>query len=379
MAYKFAAERAETRLNSITVQVGRTGVLTPVAELEPVLLAGSTVSRATLHNSDEIARKDIRVGDYVFVEKAGEVIPAVVGVNAARRAPGCVPYIFPRKCPACGTAVVQAEGEVALRCPNYECPVQVRRRVQHFASRACVDIDGLGEAMVDMLVEKGWVKGVADVYRLKRDRLLTLGKSVEKSTDNLLAAIEASKRADLWRFIHGLGIPHVGAAAAKDLAGRFKSLEAVSQSRHSDYVDEKGGSLIPGIGETMAAAIIGHFNQPRNRTLVSDLIHAGVSPAAPAAAPPASGLLAGRTFVLTGTLPSMTREEASSMIEAAGGRISSGVSKKTHFVLAGSDAGSKLEKARSLGVPVIGEAELLAMLGTPGGVRAPGGRGQAPA
>ena len=379
MAYKFAAERAETRLLSITVQVGRTGVLTPVAELEPVLLAGSTVSRATLHNRDEIARKDIRVGDYVFVEKAGEVIPAVVGVNAARRGPQCVPYLFPAKCPACGTAVVQAEGEVALRCPNHECPVQVRRRVQHFSSRACVDIDGLGEAMVDMLVEKGWVKGVADIYRLRRENLLTLGKSVEKSTDNLLAAIGASKRAELWRFIHGLGIPHVGAAAAKDLAGRFMSLEALSQSRHSDYIGAKDESLIPGIGETMAAAIIGHFNQPRNRTLVRDLIHAGVSPSAPASPSPASGLLAGRTFVLTGTLPTMTREEASSRIEAAGGRISSGVSKKTHYVLAGSDAGSKLEKARSLSVPVIGEAELLAMLEAPRGVRAPGARGQAPA
>ncbi|MGA3007581.1 MAG: NAD-dependent DNA ligase LigA, partial [Opitutaceae bacterium] len=188
IAYKFAPERAETRLRSITIQVGRTGVLTPVAELEPVLLAGSTVSRATLHNRDELARKDIRVGDFVYVEKAGEVIPAVVGVNTARRTPQCAPFVFPEKCPACGTRVVQIEGEVALRCPNYDCPVQVRRRVQHFASKACVDVEGLGEAMVDALVEKGWVKSVADIYRLRREDLLTLGKSVEKSTDNLLAA-----------------------------------------------------------------------------------------------------------------------------------------------------------------------------------------------
>jgi DNA ligase (NAD+) len=361
MAYKFAAERAETRLLTIAVQVGRTGVLTPVAELEPVILAGTTVARATLHNRDEIARKDIRVGDYVLVEKAGEVIPAVVSVNLARRTPGCAPFVFPDRCPSCGTAVVQAQGEVALRCPNYDCPVQVRRRVQHFASRACVDIDGLGEAMVDVVVEKGWVRGVADIYRLKRDDLLSLGKSVEKSTDNLLAAIEAGKKADLWRFVHGLGIPHVGTAAAKDLAARFGSLEALSQSRHADYIEGKE-SRIAGIGETMAEAIIDHFNQPRNRTLVRDLVRAGVSPRAPAALAPGTGPLSGKTLVLTGTLPTKSREDASAMIEAAGGKVASSVSKKTSFVVAGSDAGSKLDKAKALGVAVIGEAELLLML-----------------
>ena len=365
MDYKFAAERSETRLLSISVQVGRTGVLTPVAELEPVLLAGSTVARATLHNRDEIARKDIRVGDYVYVEKAGEVIPAVVGVNAARRAPECVPYTFPSRCPSCGTAVVQAEGEVALRCPNYECPVQVRRRVIHFASKACVDIDGMGEAMVDVVVEKGWVRGVADLYRLRRQDLLSLGKSVEKSSDNLLAAIESSKRADLWRFIHGLGIPHVGAAAAKDLAARFRSLEALSESKIDDYIAKGKESLIPGIGRTMADAIVGHFNQPINRTLVRDLLRAGVEPRQPEAAAPGTGTLSGKTFVLTGTLPSMTREEAAAKIEAAGGKVSSSVSKKTSYVLAGSDAGSKLDKAVSLGVAVIGEDELNSMLKGP--------------
>ena len=361
MAYKFAAERVETRLLSISVQVGRTGVLTPVAELEPVLLSRATVARATLHNRDEIARKDIRIGDYVFVERAGEVIPAVVGVDMARRTPECVAFKFPTKCPACGTPVVQTEGEVALRCPNYDCPVQVRRRVRHFASKACVDIDGLGEAMVDVLVDKGWMRSIADVYHLKRADLLTLGKSVEKSTDNLLAAIETSKHAELWRFIHGLGIPHVGAAAAKDLASRFASLEALSQSRHEDYIGGAKESLIAGIGDTMATAIIGHFNQPINRTLVRDLTKAGVSPAAPAARSPVTGPLSGKTFVLTGTLPTMTREEASAKIEAAGGKISSSVSKKTDFVLAGSDAGSKLDKARTLGVEVIGEAELASL------------------
>ena len=362
MAYKFAAERAETKLLSISVQVGRTGVLTPVAELEPVPLAGSTVARATLHNRDEIARKDIRVGDFVYVEKAGEVIPAVVGVNTSRRAPECVPFVFPIRCPACGSAVVQVEGEVALRCPNYDCPVQVRRRVLHFASKACVDIDGMGEAMVDVVVGKGWVHGVADLYHLRRDDLLGLGKSVEKSSDNLLAAIEKSKGSDLWRFIHGLGIPHVGAAAAKDLASRFGTLEALSQSKFEDFIGAGKESLIAGIGQTMADAIVGHFNQPVNRTLVGDLLAAGVEPAKPVAAAPRSGPLLGMTFVLTGTLPSLTREEASRRIEAAGGKIASGVSRKTSFVLAGSDAGSKLEKALTLGVKVIGEEELLSMI-----------------
>jgi DNA ligase (NAD+) len=358
IAYKFAAERAETRLKSITVQVGRTGVLTPVAELEPVLLAGTTVSRATLHNRDEVARKDIRVGDFVQVEKAGEVIPAVVGVNTARRTPECVPYAFPSQCPACGTQTVQYEGEVAVRCPNVNCPAQIRRRVQHFASKSGVDIEGLGEAMVDTLVEKGWVKGITDIYRLRRDDLLTLGKSVEKSTDNLLAAVEASKRADLWRVINGLGIPHVGASAAKELAARFGGLETLAEAKRNDLLN------IGGIGETMADAISAYFNDPRNRDLVSRLLNLGVAPTAPVrAAGAGTAVFAGKTFVLTGTLPSLSREEATAKIEAAGGRVTGSVSRKTGYVLAGDEAGSKLKKARSLGVPVIDEAEFLLMLG----------------
>jgi DNA ligase (NAD+) len=227
-----------------------------------------------------------------------------------------------------------------------------------------VDIDGLGEAMVDAVVEKGWVRSVADIYRLKRADLLGLGKSVDKSTDNLLAAIEASKGAELWRFIHGLGIPHVGAAAAKDLASRFPSLEALSESTVDDYVGKGKESLIAGIGKTMADAIVDHFNLPINRTLVRDLARAGVSPKAPAARSPGTGPLLGKTFVLTGTLPSMSREEASAKIEAAGGKIASSVSKKTSYVLAGSDAGSKLEKAKTLGVAIIGESDLESLLKT---------------
>lgn len=362
MAYKFAAERAETQLKAITIQVGRTGVLTPVAELEPVQLAGTTVSRATLHNRDEIARKDIRVGDYVSIEKAGEIIPAVIGVNLERRTPECVPYQYPDRCPVCDTPVVQFEGEVALRCPNYECPVQVRRRVQHFVSKGCLDIDGLGVAMVDTLVEKGWVRSLADIYRLRRDDLLSLGKSVEKSTDKLLAAIEASKHAELWRVIHGLGITHVGAAAAKDLAKHFGSLEALMNARYEDFIGEKKASRISGIGETMALAIIAHFIKPENRALVSELGELGMRPEAPVQAAPVSAVLAGKTFVLTGTLPTMTRDEASARIESAGGKVSGSVSKKTSYVLAGAEAGSKLEKAQSLGVPVIDEAEFLRLL-----------------
>lgn len=360
IAYKFEPERAETRINAIAIQVGRTGVLTPVAELEPVALSGTTVARATLHNKDEIARKDIRVGDYVLVEKAGEIIPAVIEVNTKRRTLECRPYKFPEKCPECATKVVQVEGEVALRCPNYDCPVQVRRRLSHFVSKTCLDIDGLGFAMVDELVTKGWVKGLADIYRLKRDDLLTLGKSVEKSTDNLLAAIEASKQRELWRVIHGLGIPHVGVAAAKDLAAHFRDIEKLAAATTEDFIANKE-SVISGIGGTMAVAITGFFKEPRNRATVAALLKAGVEPQV-AAKTATSSRFAGKTFVLTGTLPSMSREEATAKIEGAGGKASGSVSKKTNYVLAGAEAGSKLDKARELGVPVIDEAEFLRLL-----------------
>lgn len=365
IAYKFEPERAETRINAITVQVGRTGVLTPVAELEPVQLSGTTVSRATLHNRDEIERKDIRVGDYVLVEKAGEIIPAVIEVNVKRRAPECRPYDFPKACPECGTAVVQYEGEVALRCPNASCPAQVRRRLGHFVSKAALDIDGLGIAMIDELVARGWVKELPDIFKLRRDDLLTLGKDVAKSTDNLLAAIEASKRTELWRVIHGLGIPHVGVAAAKDLAGHFRDLEKLAEAKVEDFIAKKE-TVISGIGEVMARAIVGFFGEPRNRALVADLLAAGVQPTAPAARETGTqnALFAGKTFVLTGTLPTLTRDEASAMVEAAGGKVSGSVSKKTNYVLAGEEAGSKLEKAQQLGVPVIDEAEFRRMLAT---------------
>lgn len=363
IAYKFAAERAETRINAITVQVGRTGVLTPVAELEPVLLAGTTVARATLHNQDEIARKDIRVGDFVLVEKAGEVIPAVIEVNLKRRPHGCVAYKMPDKCPVCGTATIQLEDEVATRCPNVNCPAQVRRRLGHFVSKACLDIDGLGTAMIDELVDKGWVKELPDLFKLKREDLLTLGKNVGKSTDNLLAAIESSKGCELWRLIHGLGIPHVGVSAAKDLAGHFRDIEKLAAAKMEDFIANKS-VVISGIGETMARAIVGYFAEPRNRDTVEALLQVGVKPLAPVAKRAASSTFAGKIFVLTGTLPTMTREEAAEKIEAAGGKVSGSVSKKTSYVLAGAEAGSKLEKAQQLGVPVIDETEFLRLLST---------------
>jgi DNA ligase (NAD+) len=361
IAYKFAAEQAETRINAITVQVGRTGVLTPVAELEPVILAGTTVARATLHNQDEIARKDIRIGDYVLVEKAGEVIPAVIEVNLKRRTPECIAYKMPDKCPVCGTATIQLEDEVATRCPNVNCPAQVRRRLGHFVSKACLDIDGMGGAMIDELVDKGWVKELPDLFKLRREDLLTLGKSVEKSTDNLLAAIEKSKGCELWRLIHGLGIPHVGVSAAKDLANHFRDIEKLSTATMENFIANKE-TVIPGIGETMGSAIVGYFSEPRNRNTVAALLQAGVKPQGPVAKIASSNTFAGKTFVLTGTLPTMTREEAGEKIEAAGGKVSGSVSKKTSYVLAGAEAGSKLEKAQQLGVPVIDEAELVRML-----------------
>lgn len=360
MAYKFEAERAETQLKAISIQVGRTGVLTPVAELEPVQLAGTTVARATLHNRDEIARKDIRVGDFVSVEKAGEIIPAVIAVNLDKRRPECVAYAFPETCPVCSTPAVQLEGEVAVRCPNLECPVQVRRRVQHFASRACLDIEGLGEAMVDQLVEKGWVKRLPDLYQLDRKDLLTLGKKVGKSTDKLLTAIEASKTSELWRYIHGLGITHVGASAAKDLARVFGGLKALADATMEDYIRDKE-TVISGIGSTMAEAITGYFAVESNRTVIDDLIAHGVNPEAPNAEGGGSQF-AGQTFVLTGSLPTLTRNEAAEMIEAQSGKVSGSVSKKTSYVVAGAEAGSKLAKAEKLGVKVVDEVELREML-----------------
>ena len=352
MAYKFAPARAETQIRAIAVQVGRTGVLTPVAEFAPVELAGSTVARASLHNRDEIARRDIRVGDFVYVEKAGEIIPAVVGVNLARRPAEARVFVFPAACPACGTAVTQRAGEVAVRCLGVACLPQLLRRLEHFASRDCVAIDGLGPATIYALVEKGAVKDVADIYRLQRAVLLTLGKDTGKSSDRLLVAIEASKRAELWRFVHGLGIPQIGAVAAKEVARRFGSLDALLKASPGEFGSDATGR-----------ALEAFFAEPRNRATVDGLLAAGVRPTAPAIATVASdGRLAGKIFVLTGTLPTLTRAQATEKIEAGGGKVASNVSRNTDYVLAGAEPGAKREQARTFGVPVIDETAFLALL-----------------
>lgn len=363
VAYKFAAERAETRLRAITIQVGRSGVLTPVAELEPVMLAGSKVVRATLHNRDEIARRDVRVGDFVYVEKAGEIIPALVGVNRARRPADAVAFVFPTACPACGTAVVQRAGEVAVRCPGAACPAQLRRRIEHFASKAGVEIEGLGPVMIEALVERGAVKTLADIYRLRREDIRVAGKTAGKAADRLLVGIEESKRADLARVIYALGIPQVGAVAARELAREFGSLEAVVAL---------GTDAVPAGASTAVRAAAGYFAEEKNRAVVAELIAVGLRPMAMgsvegvARAGEAGAVgrrtLAGKTFVLTGTLPTLSRAQATAKIEAAGGKVNASVSARTHYVVAGTEAGAKLEQARALKVAVIDEAELLRMI-----------------
>jgi DNA ligase (NAD+) len=356
-AFKFPPDRAGTRIHAITIQVGRTGVLTPVAELDPVLLAGTTVKRATLHNADEIARKDVRIGDTVLIEKAGEIIPAVISVVMEKRIPSCVPWHFPEKCPACDTPAVRAEGGVAWRCPNPECPGKVRRRVAHFVSRACLDIDGLGREIVDLLLEKKLITTIPDLFRLKVEDLLPLKKSGGTWAGNLINAIAARRTADLWRVIHGLGIPQVGATAAKTLARSFRSLDALAAAPLPDLV------RLEDFGEITAQAVRAWFDDEANRELVADLQRAGLAPTPPPAPENAAGSPAsGKTFVLTGTLPTLGREQATEKIEAAGGKVSGSVSKKTHYVVAGEEAGSKLENAQKLGVPVIDEAGLLRLL-----------------
>ncbi|QYM80831.1 NAD-dependent DNA ligase LigA [Horticoccus luteus] len=357
IAYKYAPERVETTLRGITIQVGRSGVLTPVAELAPVEIAGSRVARATLHNRDEIARRDLRIGDTVYLEKAGEIIPAIVGINLGRRPATSTTFVFPQTCPACGTKVV--EDGAAVRCPNGDCPVQVRRRVEHFVSKAAMNIDGLGPAMVETLVAHRWVRRFPDLYRLQRADLLTLGGNVERSTDRLLAAIEASKRAELWRLVHGLGIPQVGQATAQRLGAAYETLGALTAASAEDLEAR-------GFAPATAQAVADYFAAPQTRAMLADFRAAGVMPVQRAIATPAerAGVLAGKTFVLTGTLPTLTREEAAARITAAGGRVASSVSQKTDFVVAGEGAGAKLERARTLQIRVIDEAELRRLLDT---------------
>jgi DNA ligase (NAD+) len=358
ISYKFAAEQAETRLKEITIQIGRTGALTPVAELEPVEIAGSMVSRATLHNEDEIKRKDVREGDWVIVEKAGEIIPAVVRVVQEKRDPDSQPFDFLNRLEELGHQAERVPGQAVWRLKGTENPVQLRRQLEHFAGRQAMDIDGLGKEVVKQLVEHGLVRDITDLYGLRADDLIGLDKFARKSADNLVDAIARSREADLWRLIHGLGIPLIGAEAAKLLAMRFGSMGALCQTR-PEVLNE-----IDGIGPKMTDSLISYFDDPDNRERIRRLYQeAGLNMESKLTVPDEETELTGKTFVLTGTLPTWTRDQAKEAIVKAGGKVTSSVSKKTSFVVAGEEAGSKLAKARNLGVEVIDEDALKAMLG----------------
>ena len=355
IAFKYEAERVETKLLDILVQVGRTGTLTPVAALEPVVVSGSTVSRATLHNEEEIARKDIRIGDTVLIEKAGEVIPAVVSVRTDLRTGAEKKFRMPKQCPECGSDVVKDEGQVAIRCVNSQCPAQVRRRIEHFASRGAMDIEGFGEAVVNQLVQKKLLADVGDIYALTAPVLIELERMGEKSVSNLLDAIEQSKARPLWRLLFGLGVLHVGVSASRALADHFPNLDAIRQSSVEEL------QKIPDVGEVVGRSIHEFFREPHNLAVIEKLRKAGLRFDAE---PKVEGAAAGfknTTWVITGTL-SESRDEIAEQIRARGGKVSGSVSKKTSFVLAGEDAGSKLDKARKLGVRVLSEGEFREML-----------------
>ena len=364
IAYKFEPEQAQTRLRQISIQVGRTGVLTPVAELEPVFLSGSTISRATLHNEEELRRKDIRIGDRVVIEKAGEVIPAVVGVVTEKRTGQEIIFEFPKSCPECNAAISRALGSgedeigVAWRCLNPDCPAQIRGRIEHWCSRGAMDIEGGGEVLVAQLVRTGLVKDVADLYKLTIFHIANLERMGSKSAQNFIESIEASKNRDLWRLIFGLGILHVGAGVAKALAKHFSSLNELQKASAEDL------TRVTDIGPVIAQSVARWFANERNKYLLNRLLEAGLNFQS-ALHKPASGnqLFAGKVFVLTGSLSGMTREEAAAKIEALGGKTSSSVSKKTDYVVAGAEAGSKLDKARSLGIKVLNQEEFEKLIG----------------
>ncbi len=364
VAHKYPAQEEITQVLDIGVQVGRTGALTPVARLAPVFVGGVTVTNATLHNQDEIDRKDVRIGDTVIVRRAGDVIPEVVAVLAERR-PDPVPPRFDilaryPVCPECGSHVMRLPDEAAVRCTGgLYCPAQRKQALLHFASRRAMDIEGLGDKLVDQLVDRGLVRTPADVYGLTLETLASLERMAEKSATNLLTAIEKSKATTLTRFIFALGIRNVGEATAKDLARHFGSLEALQSADEVDLM------RVPDVGPVVAQSISQFFAEPHNLEVVRKLRDAGVAWQDLAGVQHADGRLAGKTLVLTGTLPTLTRDTAKEMIESAGGRVSGSVSKKTDYVVAGAEAGSKLDKARALGVEILDEAGLLALLERP--------------
>lgn len=353
VAFKYPPEEKETTLLDVTVAVGRTGVLTPTGIFEPVTLAGTTVSRATLHNEDFIKEKNLAIGDRVILRKAGDIIPEVVKV--VYHQPDVPPFEMPRVCPSCGSAVYREEGEAALRCENPSCPAQVLRHLIHFCSRDAMDIEGLGPAVLEQLVDAGLINAAYDLYTLDFDKVAALEGLGEKSAENFRAALEKSKENDLYRVIFALGIRHVGQKAAKLLAGQFGSMDALMSA------DETALSAIDGFGDIMAKSVVAFFQLPQSRSFVEKLAAAGVNMQADTTAD-GDARFAGMTFVLTGTLPTLKRDEAAALIEKHGGKTSSSVSKKTTIVLAGEEAGSKLVKAEALGIRIIDEAAFLEML-----------------
>ena len=370
VAFKFPPDQAETILRKISMQVGRTGAITPVAELDPVLLAGSTVARATLHNADEIARKDIREGDTVRIQKAGEIIPQVLGVVLAKRPADAQPFDFEARLKELGLDATRDGEEAAykLRAPSREMKI---RRLVHFASKQCLDIDGLGDAVAEQLVDSDLVNVPVDALGITPPQWRILDGFKEKSVDNMMAGLEQAKQRELWRAIHALGIPNVGMQTAKDLSRHFKSMDALESAQASDLlitkVGKKGGvsyeSVISGVGVEVSESILSFFSDPNHRDWVKAMRAAGLNLVEAAAAGSVEGV-AGKTFVLTGTLPTLGRDEARDLIEKAGGKVSGSVSKNTHYVVAGEEAGSKLTKAQELGVAVLDEAGLRKLLGS---------------
>jgi DNA ligase (NAD+) len=359
VAYKFPPEQAETVVEDIIVQVGRTGVLTPVAVMKPVRVGGVEVSRATLHNQDEIDAKDVRIGDAVIIQRAGDVIPEVVSSIKKKRKGRPPRFVMPADCPVCGARVVRPEGEAAHRCTGSACPAQIKERIAHFASRGGMDIEGLGEKLVNQFVKAGLVGNVADLYSLTKEKLLGLERMADRSASNLLEAIGKSKNAGLARLVFALGIRHVGEHAAGILADVYGSIEGIGQASVEELEE------IDGIGPEIASAIHSFFSEKSNTELVQKLKKAGVT-VSQAAAAKKDDKLAGASFVLTGTLSSMPRDQAKKLIVSSGGKVSSSVSKKTNYVVVGQNPGSKAQKAEKLGVPMISEDEFLGMVGWQG-------------
>jgi DNA ligase (NAD+) len=358
MAYKYAPERVVTQLLSIELGVGRTGIVAPVANFDPVPIGGTVVRHATLHNADEIARKDIRVGDFVVLEKAGEVIPAIVGIVPDKRPPNTQPFAYPASCPACNGALKRLDGEVAYRCLNPNCPPQISRRLEHFASKQALDIDTLGPQRIGQLRDAGLLERFSDIFRLTRAALLQLPNTKEKSANTLLGAIEMAKRRPLWRLLHGLGIPHVGAQTAKLLTGQWPSIGTLMAASKEEL------QSCEGVGDIVAASIHSFFSDPGNRRLIAELASLGLSMGASGEeSDPAeeTSFFAGKSFVITGTFHAFTREELKQRIERAGGNVRGSVSTKTHALIVGENPGSKLSDAGRLGIQTIGEEQLAAL------------------